>query len=160
MNRSIVLPVALLVLCLSNAAKGQTGEGKTVSAYRPGLGDLMVMTVQPRHTKLGLAAREGNWAYADYALDELGEALDRAARVWPRWQKLAVKDMIRSVMKEPMAALDRAIKARDAVAFDRAYGQLTQGCNTCHQSAERGMIVIQAPQASSFPDQDFRPAAR
>lgn len=28
--------------------------------YRPGLGDLMTMTVQPRHTKLGLAGQEKN----------------------------------------------------------------------------------------------------
>ncbi|HSI02334.1 MAG TPA: hypothetical protein VLA02_17165, partial [Reyranella sp.] len=40
-------------------------------SYRPGLGDLMTMTVQPRHTKLGLAGQERNWTYAAYALHEL-----------------------------------------------------------------------------------------
>jgi hypothetical protein len=41
--------------------------------YRPGLGDLMTMTVQPRHIKLGLAGREKNWIYAAYELHELEE---------------------------------------------------------------------------------------
>jgi hypothetical protein len=36
----------------------------------------MTMTVQPRHTKLGLAGREGNWPYAAYELHELQEAFD------------------------------------------------------------------------------------
>jgi hypothetical protein len=38
--------------------------------YILGLGDLMTMTIEPRHTKLGLASREANWRYADYELHE------------------------------------------------------------------------------------------
>ena len=37
---------------------------------------------------------------------------------------------------------------------------VTDACNTCHQSAEVGMIVIQVPDSSAFPDQDFRPVKR
>jgi hypothetical protein len=59
-----------------------------------------------------------------------------------------------------MAALEQAIKSADAALFTTAYGQLTEACNICHQSAEVGMIVIQVPDASTFPDQDFRPAKR
>jgi hypothetical protein len=65
-----------------------------------------------------------------------------------------------SVTKDPMAALDQAIKSADAAKFATAYGQLTDACNTCHQSAEVGMIVIQAPDSSAFPNQDFRPVKR
>ena len=46
LSRSILV----LVLALPAAAAAQTP-----SPYRPGLGDLMTMTVQPRHLKLGLA---------------------------------------------------------------------------------------------------------
>jgi hypothetical protein len=48
----------------------------------------MTMTVQPRHTKLGLAGREGNWPYAAYELHELQEAFDRAVAMWPKWRTL------------------------------------------------------------------------
>jgi hypothetical protein len=53
-------------------------------------GDLMTMTVRPRHTKLGLAAREGSWSYASYDLHELKEAFDRAAETGPKWRTFAI----------------------------------------------------------------------
>jgi hypothetical protein len=74
----------------------------------------MTMTVQPRHTKLGLAAGEGNWPYAAYELHELKEAVDRAAKTWPKWRTFSISEMMGSVTREPMAALERAIKAGDA----------------------------------------------
>jgi hypothetical protein len=117
----------------------------------------MTATVQPRHTKLGLAAHEGNWPYADYELHELKEAFDRAAKAWPKWRMFSISEMMASVTREPMAALDQAIKAGDSSRVTTAYQQLTAACNTCHRSADRGVIVIQSPNSSSFPDQDFRP---
>ena len=66
--------------------------------------------------------------------------------------------MLASVTKAPIAALEQAIQARDPGRFATAYEQLTEACNTCHRSADRDMIVIQPPQASPFPNQDFRPA--
>ena len=65
--------------------------------------------------------------------------------------------MIASTVKQPMAALDTAIKAKDAAAFIKAYAGLTAACNACHQSANHPMIVIQIPTTSPFPDQDFHP---
>ena len=64
--------------------------------------------------------------------------------------------MITSTVKEPLAALKRAIMAKDGNQFTAAYGQLTAACNACHQSYDRAVIVIQAPTGSTFPDQDFR----
>ena len=47
-----------------------------------------------------------------------------------------------------MAALDQAIKAGDPSRVTTAYEQLTAACNTCHRSADRGVIVIQSPPSS------------
>jgi hypothetical protein len=151
----------LVVLVLPIIAFGQTTPGTqsgSPAAYRPGLGDLMTMTVQPRHIKLALAGREKNWAYAAYELHELEEAFDRAARAWPQWRSLPIADMMTSTTKDPMAALSQAIKATDFNNFAAAYKQLTDGCNACHQAADRGVIAIQVPITSPFSDQDFRPA--
>ena len=151
-----LLMVAVIVAALApNCSPAQSPPGQ---AYRPGLGDLMTTTVQPRHIKLALAAQEANWRYAAYELHELQEAFERAAHVWPTWRGVPIADMIKSVTTEPVAALNEAIKSGDAVRFANAYGLLTDACNICHQSANRGMIVIRRPDASSFPDQDFRPA--
>ena len=160
-----LLGAAALAVCLFATAQRGNGQtppnpGPQPPSYRPGLGDLMTMTVQPRHIKVGLAGREKNWSFAAYELHELEESFERVARYWPQWKKKPIADMMTSVTKGPMAALDEAIKAADAAKFDAAYKQLTDGCNTCHQSAEVGMIVIQVPDASPFPDQNFRPVAR
>jgi len=138
------------------ASIGEATAQQKSAAYSPGLGDLMTATVQPRHTKLGLAARGGNWPYAAYELHELKEAFDRAAKAWPKWRTYSISEMMASVTKEPMTALDQAIKAGDSGRVASAYDQLTAACNTCHRSADRGVIVIQSPTASAFPDQDFR----
>jgi hypothetical protein len=125
--------------------------------YRPGLGDLMTMTVQPRHIKLLLAGHEQNWPYAKYELKELQEAFERAVRLWPRFRGLPMGGMIDAIAKGPMDELAKAIDAKDEVAFDAGYQKLTEGCNACHQAANVGMVVIKVPSGSSFPDQDFRP---
>jgi hypothetical protein len=132
-------------------------ETKSVAPYHPGLGELMTAFVQPRHTKLGLAGNERNWPYAAYELGELTETFDDIAELVPKHDGLPIPEMIAATVKQPMAALDAAIKARDASAFTNAYASLTASCNACHQSAGHPMIVIQIPTVSAFPDQDFRP---
>jgi hypothetical protein len=134
-------------------------EVTSEAPYHPGLGELMTAFVQPRHIKLGLAGAEQNWAYAAYELDELRETFDDVGKLVIRHGKLDIAPAIASTVKPPMDALDQAIKAQDAAAFTKAYGDLTAACNACHQSADHPMIVIKVPTVSgaAFPDQEFRP---
>jgi hypothetical protein len=124
------------------------------------LGDLMTAFVQPRHIKLGLAGNEQNWSYAAYALDQLRATFADVAEVMPKYRDLSIPDMMNSTVKEPLAALDRAIQAKDGNQFSAAYRQLTESCNVCHRSYDRAAIVIQSPAVSSFPDQDFRQSTK
>jgi hypothetical protein len=78
----------------------------------------------------------------------LEESFERVSRYWPQWKKKPIADMMTSVTKDPMAALDQAIKSADAAKVGTAYTQLTEACNVCHQSAEVGMIVIKVPDSS------------
>jgi hypothetical protein len=132
-------------------------ETKSTAPYHPGLGELMTAIVQPRHIKLALAGKEQNWPYAAYQLSELTETFDDIAKLVPKHGNLSIPEAIASTVKQPLAALDAAIKARDAAAFTKAYADLTASCNACHQSADHPVIVIQVPTVSAFPDQDFRP---
>jgi hypothetical protein len=124
------------------------------------LGDLMTALVQPRHIKLGLAGSERNWSYAAYELDQLRATFADVAEVMPKYRDLSIPDMINSTVKEPLAALDRAIQAKDGNQFSAAFKQLTESCNVCHRSYDRAAIVIQPPTVSSFPDQDFRQSTK
>lgn len=152
-----VLSGAISILSPPLIAVGQSPEPPAPQAYRPGLGDLMTMTVQPRHIKLLLGAREQNWVYAKYELHEMQEAFDRVVRVWPKYRGLPLGGMVDSIIRGPMDELGKAIERKDEVTFDAAYEKLTEGCNACHQAANVGQIVIKVPSGSSFPDQDFRP---
>jgi len=158
-----VLPFAFLSGAIALAILGSglgSGHAQTPAepqAYRPGLGDLMTMTVQPRHTKLGLAGQEKNWVYAAYELHELQESFDRVVRFVPVYRKTNIAELMPATTKEPMEALADAIKNADAAKFTAAYVRLTETCNACHQSTERPFVVIQVPRTSPFPDQDFRP---
>ncbi|SEO73980.1 hypothetical protein SAMN02990966_02803 [Rhodospirillales bacterium URHD0017] len=149
--------LTLSFLALAYAQTPATPQGPAPQAYRPGLGDLMTMTVQPRHIKLGLAGREKNWSFAAYELHELEESFERIVRVWPMYRKTNIAELMVATTKEPMEAVSQAIKSADAARFDEAYARLTATCNACHQSTERAFVVIQVPQTSPFPDQDFRP---
>ena len=153
--KSVVLLAGLAAMAVSFAAVAQTSSRPAPQPYRPGVGDLMTMTVQPRHIKLLLAGHEQNWTYAKYELHEMQEAFDRVVQVWPRYKGLPLGGMVDAIAKGPMAELVKAIDDKDEVAFDAAYEKLTEGCNACHQAANVGHVVIKVPSASSFPDQDF-----
>jgi hypothetical protein len=147
LSRSILI----LAFALPTAAAAQTA-----APYRPGLGDLMTMTVQPRHLKLGLAGQEKNWPYAVYEGHELEEAFERIAKQVPKWREFDIAQLIAATVKQPLDDLEAAAKASDGQRFDAAYRQLTDACNACHKSANVGVIAIKAPDASAFPNQDFR----
>ncbi len=159
--RSVLAFVVLLVKVEPDLGAAQQrmnmAETKSAAPYYPGLGELMTAFVQPRHIKLGLAGTERDWPYAAYELGELTETFDDIAELVPKHDNLPIPEMIASTVKKPMAALDAAIKAKDAAAFTKAYADLTASCNACHQSAGHPMIVIRIPTVSAFPDQDFRP---
>jgi hypothetical protein len=150
-NRLNVTIAVAAALCVPSVA---------IAQHPAALGDLMTAFVQPRHIKLGLAGQERNWPYAAYELGQLRETLTDLAEILPKYRDLSIPDMITTTVNEPLAGLDRAIKAADSSQFAAAYGQLTAGCNACHRSYDRAVIVIHLPTANAFPDQDFRPTRK
>ena len=124
--------------------------------YAMTMGDMMNTLVQPRHSKLGLAGREENWPLASYALVEIRQAFDGIAKAQPKFRGLPVAELIEAAMTRPIGVIDAAIKQQDAQKFAAAYEQLTQGCNACHAAIDHPYIVIKTPDASAFPDQDFK----
>ena len=156
------------LLMLSGAASAQSppanaGPGAVVAPqvdYHPSMGDLMTMAIQPRHTKLGLAGRAGNWPYAQYELSELRNAFARVARTIPIYRTTDMTALIGALTAEPLAAVEQAIHAADARRFRTAYARLTTACNACHLSQDHAPVVIQVPGANPYPDQDFHSPER
>jgi hypothetical protein len=128
--------------------------------FNPQMGALMNMVIQPRHAKLGLAGQAENWALAGYYFKELKTGFGVVSRAIPRWKGLPVPDLVEASVEPTFAVLDFAIKAGEPRQFAESYGKLTQACNNCHATTDHPFVVIKAPDASTWSNQDFKPGAR
>jgi hypothetical protein len=140
------------------AAQSQFGDPNAEPIpFQPHMSALMSMLIQPRHAKLGLAGKAENWPLAAYALKELRQGFAIVSRAVPRWRDRSVPELVEAAVDHPITLIDYAIKLRYAAQFNEAYGRLTDGCNACHATTDHSFVIIKAPEASSFPDQDFAP---
>jgi hypothetical protein len=149
--------VALLMACsLAPLAIAQSGQSNLMASptnelYVPRLGDIM-NTVQTRHIKLWFAGKAQNWDLAAFELRQLKAGLLEAA---VRYEGIPVDNV--TTMSKPVQSISDAIDAKDFKGFAKAVGELTDGCNSCHQTMQRGFVVIQTPTAVPFGDQSFAP---
>src|SRR6266446_3473261 len=165
MRRRAVAVVALAALAASTTmfsartlAQSPFGDADAEPApFNPQMAALMNMLLQPRHAKLGLAGKAENWPLAGYALKELKQGFAVVSKAVPRFKGLPVPDLADAAVTQPLTLLDFAIKLGYQRQFDEAYESLTKGCNACHATTDHPFIVIKAPDASPFPDQDFAP---
>ena len=167
MRRRAAAVVALAALAAFAAVMGPTDHAFAQSQFgdpnaepapfNPQMAALMSMLIQPRHAKLGLAGKAENWPLAGYAFKELRQGLLVISRAVPRWKGLPVPDLFDAAMSQPLATLDFAIKAGEPRQFAESYGRLTAACNACHGTTDHSFVVIKAPDASPFPNQEFEP---
>ena len=130
--------------------------GAAASPYAMTMGDMMNTLIQPRHAKLGLAGHAENWRLAQYASAEIRQAFAGIAKAQPKFAGMPIGTLVDVAMVPPLNAIDAAIKQQDAAKFTAAYGQLTQGCNACHMELDHAYVVIKIPDASVFPNQEFK----
>jgi hypothetical protein len=145
-------------MSLPAAAQNPLGDPNAEPApFNPQMSALMSMLIQPRHAKLGLAGKEENWPLAGYALKELRQGFLVTARAVPRWKGLPVPDLFEAAVWAPLTLTEFAIKASEPRQFAEAYARLTAGCNACHATTDHPFVVIKEPDASAFPNQEFKP---
>jgi hypothetical protein len=160
----IAILAALPLVGVAGAAFSQTAPPAppanpgpvSPTPYVMGMGDLMNTLIQPRHAKLGLAGKAENWALANYALSELRQVFAGIVKAVPKFRGLPVGDLVDVALTQPLNAVEAAIKQQDAQKFSAAYEQVTQGCNACHMELDHPYVVIKTPDASAFPNQEFK----
>src|SRR5262245_57071804 len=122
--------------------------------YLPGLEQFMnVILVE--HNKLWFAGQARNWPLAAYELGEIKEVMSDVQDHIPTFKNLPLADMLDAVITREIAAVEKAIDAKDFKTFAAGYDQLTAACNTCHQGTEKGFIVIKRPTRPAFTNQDY-----
>jgi len=134
---AVLMAVAVLATLQASAQEASTPHaakpGPASEPYQPGLGEIMALQ-QMRHIKLWFAGRAGNWPLADYEIDELKEGFDEVN------QRLG-GDTVKKAVGARIAALEKAVEAKDRAAFANAFDQLTAGCNSCHQGLDHAFIA-------------------
>ena len=153
-----LLLTGLLVAPRAASAQSPFGDPNAEPApFNPQMAALMSMLIQPRHGKLGLAGQAENWPLAGYMFQELKAGFGVVGRAVPRWKGLPVPDLIEAAMDQHWAVLDFAIKAGEPRQFKESYEKLTTGCNNCHATTDHSFVVIKPPEASNYPNQEFKP---
>jgi hypothetical protein len=156
---AVLMPVllgALLAQSADTAAQSPAPTSPAPTVFNPGVGELMNLIVQPRHTKLWFAGHEANWTLAEYEIKELRSALANVAKARPVFRERSVAESVEMFMGGAFRAVDEAIRARDASKFAEAYATVNAGCNACHSALNQAQVVIKTPEQPSYPDQEFR----
>jgi hypothetical protein len=149
--------MALLLMCLlTPLAIAQSGTPQRISnqQYVPRLGDIM-NAAQSRHMKLWFAGKLLNWDLAAYELGQLKASLLEAASLYSGIPVTGV-----TTMAKPVDTVAETIEAKDFKRFAKAFRDLTDGCNACHRSVDRGYVVMRVPEASPFSNQVFAPQGK
>ena len=151
-----IAATAVVVIGLATSRGLIAGPGAAPSpqatGYQPSISDLMIATIQPRHERLWQAEQNANWEFAAYELGNLHGAFDRLGHAHPIEHDISFPDMITSVTEQPFKELKSAIQAKDATAFTKAYANLTDACNLCHQTLNHGVVEIRVPGRASASD--------
>jgi len=149
-----LLLAAALACFVAPLAIAESAPDVQLEPYVPRLADIM-NALQLRHLKLYFAGRAHNWQLAEFELREIRAGLAAAASLY---SGLPVTNI--TTLAAPVQSLSDAVKAKDERKFVEAFGQLTNGCNACHQSMDRKFIVIAQPTQPPFSNQVFAPEGR
>jgi hypothetical protein len=164
-RRTVIAIAATVILATglasasSMAAGPEAAPSPPATGYLPSISD-MIATIQPRHERLWQAGENGNWDFAAYELGNLHGAFDRLGHAHPIEHDVSFPDMIASVTEQPFKELKSAIQSKDATAFTKAYADLTDACNSCHQALNHGVVAIHVPSRTSASDLNTNSAPR
>ena len=151
-----IAAASILVTGLATSRSVAAGPEATSSPhateYLPSISDLMIATIQPRHERIWRAKQDGNWEFAAYELGNLHGAFDRLGHAHPTEHDISFPDMIASVTEQPFKELNSAVQSKDSPAFAKAYADLTDACNSCHQALNHGVVQIRVPSRTSASD--------
>jgi hypothetical protein len=163
MERPMKLLLVGVCICTGVAASSLSAEQQSMPrpaapqapySYVPDLGEVMI-TTQLRHFKLSYAGRVGNWQLAKYESAQVRKSLEAAATLYPVFQNVQQAKLIGEVSVTALNAIDSAIAAKHRTDFTRSFRTLTNACNSCHEQANIGFVLIRDPTSEHFNNQTF-----
>jgi len=122
---------------------GKTKQGELtidqIASMQPGLNRLMP-EISERYWILYYAAKGGNWALAHYQLRSVRSLFRIGIQTRPK-----MAGYLEAFDTGHLAAVERAIAAREWVIFDKAFRDSIAGLNAMHKATDHGYIVWKLP---------------
>ncbi|MPZ48411.1 MAG: hypothetical protein GEU75_03705 [Dehalococcoidia bacterium] len=128
----------------------RTFNAEELSRFVPGLGTLMP-EIGTRTWKLYYAAKEGNWAMAEFQAAEIRGLMMTGATTRP-----AYESDLKSFIAEQVNKVREAALKKDFAEFETAFQAMVAEANSYHDGAGRPYIVWKLPDYPP-PDLDFTP---
>jgi len=111
-----------------------------------------MMGIQVHHAKIWYAGKNQNWALANFEVGEIKETLEDVKQYC--YDRPEVKSL--PIIYPALDSLSSAIKAKSPQQFEKSFVQLTNSCNSCHQSTHHEFNVIKTPETPPFTNQEFK----
>src|SRR5690606_7993248 len=111
---------------------------ETVADQLGGFGTTMI-EVGHRYGELYFAGQDRNWSYAEHQIEEIEGAMELGLQRRPSRAANA------AMLDPALEAVEAAVDARDAAAFDSAFAHLTATCNACHLAEDVRFIHVITP---------------
>jgi len=121
-----------------------------LAIIQPGLARIMP-EVGARTWKLFYAARAGNWENAIWQWKETKVLFELAGFVRPKHE-----DALNQYMEKDWSKLEAPLKAKDFVAFEKAFHEAIASANAWHDQKDKPFIKWKLPDFPP-PDLDFTP---
>lgn len=132
-----------------------TGSGEGGSAWLSGsvderfqaIGDQFggfsqtMLEVGLRYTDLYWAIEDGNWEYARYQAEKIGDAIERGTVRRPG-RETSSRALF---LDDPLPALIEAIDSGEDDRIRASFTSLTDACNRCHVAEQMGFVIIEPP---------------
>ena len=125
---------------------GDSGQRwQTLERQLRGL-DVAMVEIGYRYEELYWAGMDSNWEYADYQLAKVRLSLENGLERRPR-RRASAEELFLPLLDE----MKRAVATRERASFEKAFGALTGGCNSCHVTEGVGSFHVEPPSARRSP---------
>ncbi len=108
-----------------------------------------MMDVSYHFTNLWFAGQHANWPLAQFYLNETRNHIKWAIRLVPVRKtstgSLKLDDIFESFDASKLGAIQTEIAARNRKKFNSAYRDAMQGCNDCHEKADKPYLQVTVP---------------
>ena len=166
---ALVLSLLALGLALRPTAPTPEGSETPEAAVEPEELAHHMAYIQRYAEKLYFAGVNDYAPLAQFYVEELEETFEAVESGGYVEEGREVAELVQTVALPAVEGVERAVAAQALstgasgsagarALFEARYAGLVQACNSCHETTGHGYVRIVVPQASGFPNQDFRPA--